>query len=76
MMSQVTNLDDGTFSLEELASKIRPEDDHEPTTSLVCIENTQCATGGKALPLEWIREVARRKKIEMFVNTVDKLWLF
>ena len=24
---------------------------------LVCMENTQCACGGKALPMQWLKEV-------------------
>ncbi len=27
---------------------------------LVCIENTQCWCGGRALPLEWLKEVKQR----------------
>merc|ERR1711892_494423 len=34
------NLDDGTFSIEELIAKVREEDCHLPRTTLVAIENT------------------------------------
>ena len=55
----LVNLPDGTFSLTEAASKVRGTDPqgHLATTRLVCIENTHCNRGGKALPLDWLDEV-------------------
>lgn len=55
----LTNLPDGTFCIEELKAKIRPDDQHEPQTALICIENTHNKCGGKVLPLTWIREVGQ-----------------
>ncbi|XP_059096923.1 uncharacterized protein LOC131891393 [Tigriopus californicus] len=55
----LTNLPDGTFSTGELRAKIRPDDQLEPQTALICIENTHNKCGGKVLPLTWIREVGQ-----------------
>lgn len=30
---------------------------HEPTTRLVCVENTHNSLGGKVLPIDWLKEV-------------------
>lgn len=44
----VKNNEDGTFSLDELKSRIRVNPDyHEPYTSLVIVENTHNMCGGK-----------------------------
>lgn len=53
------NKPDGTFDLDEMEEKVRDhEDDHEPKTSLICVENTQNWCGGKVLPLEWLDDVS------------------
>ena len=51
------NKDDGTFDLEELEIKIRPENVHFPKTSLVCIESSHNMCSGSAVPLEFIEKV-------------------
>ena len=53
------NLEDGTFSLEELVGKVREEDPHLPRTTLVAIENTHNKCGGRALPLPWLQELGK-----------------
>jgi len=53
----LTNLDDGTFSLEELKEKLRADDPHLPVTKLVAIENSHNKCGGACLPLQWLEEV-------------------
>ena len=55
----LTNLDDGTFSLQELRLKLREDDPHLPVTKLVAIENSHNKCGGAVLPLEWLEEVGR-----------------
>ena len=53
------NKPDGTFDLDEMEEKVRDhEDDHEPKTSLICVENTHNWCGGKVLPLEWLDDVS------------------
>lgn len=57
------NKPDGTFDLDEMEEKVRDHtDDHEPMTSLICVENTQNWCGGKVLPLEWLDDLAMRAK--------------
>ena len=53
----VRNFPDGTFDLEEMVNHVRSLNDHFPTTTLVCIENSQNTCGGIALPLDWIDQV-------------------
>jgi threonine aldolase len=53
------NKPDGTFDLEKMEERVRDtSDDHEPVTSLICVENTQNWCGGKVLPLEWLDDVS------------------
>jgi hypothetical protein len=53
------NNPDGTFDLDEMEEKVRNHtDDHEPMTSLICVENTQNWCGGRVLPLEWLDDVS------------------
>ena len=53
----LTNMEDGTFSVAELESKVREDDPHLPVTQLVAIENTHNKCGGVCLPLAWLEEV-------------------
>uniref|UniRef100_A0A1B0B3E4 Aromatic amino acid beta-eliminating lyase/threonine aldolase domain-containing protein n=1 Tax=Glossina palpalis gambiensis TaxID=67801 RepID=A0A1B0B3E4_9MUSC len=58
-LATIQNKTDGTFCLEEMQRKIRPYDDSlQPVTSLVMVENTHNMCGGKALPLQWLDELA------------------
>lgn len=57
-MTTVANRPDGTFSLEEVLSKVRDGSNiHNSKTSLICVENTHNWCGGAALPLHWMNEV-------------------
>lgn len=52
-----TNID-GTLDLLDIENKIRSRGDaHEPTSRLICIEQTHNGTGGRVLPLEYLRKV-------------------
>ena len=57
--SLVKNLDDGTMDLNEIENSIRDDDIHEPITSLIAIENTHNACGGKILPIEFLRNLRK-----------------
>jgi len=57
-IATIKNAVNGTFSLEEVRSRIRSDDYHEPITSLVVVENTHNMCGGKVLPLKWLDELA------------------
>ncbi|XP_071813599.1 uncharacterized protein [Apostichopus japonicus] len=53
----VKNLADGSLDLREVEAKIRKQDDHFPTTRVICIENTHNNKGGKVVPLSFMKEV-------------------
>jgi threonine aldolase len=53
----VPNLPDGTMEIETINLSIRDNDIHEPTTSLICIENTHNACGGQVLPLQFLQDL-------------------
>ncbi|XP_014086186.2 uncharacterized protein [Bactrocera oleae] len=57
-LATIPNKADGTFCLEALRRKVRLEDDHEPITSLIIVENTHNICGGKVIPLEWLDKLA------------------
>lgn len=54
---QIPNQDDGTLALGDIRNAIRPEDDHQPITRLVTLENTHNRCGGVALSVEYTRAV-------------------
>ena len=52
--SVVNNNEDGTMDLFEIEKAIRETDIHEPITSLIAIENTHNACGGKIIPYSYL----------------------
>lgn len=67
----VSNLEDGTFSIDYVRENVRGEDIHEPVTQLVTIEQTHNMMGGKVVPLEWIEElskVCKEKKLKLHMD--------
>ena len=55
---QVRTNHDGTLDLLDIENKIRSRGDaHVPTSRLICIEQTHNGTGGRVLPLEYLRKV-------------------
>jgi threonine aldolase len=56
---QLKEQPDGSLALDEIEAVIRnPEDDHEPITRLIEIENTQNACGGLPLTPAYTRQLA------------------
>lgn len=53
----VPNLADGTLSLQEMKRAIRWDDEHDPVSRLIALENTQNRCGGRVLPVEYIDAV-------------------
>lgn len=47
----------GILRVEQLADRIRPNNDHCVRTRLVCLENTHNAGGGRVQPLETVVEI-------------------
>jgi threonine aldolase len=59
---------DSTLSLAKIEEKIKPDDIHFARTRLLCLENTQ---NGKALPLEYLEQVAgfvKRKNLKLHLD--------
>jgi threonine aldolase len=56
-MRAVRNSEDGSMSLDEMSSAIRDDDIHEPSTGLICIENTHNACGGKVLSMTFLKNL-------------------
>src|SRR4030043_2125212 len=46
---QLPNQPDGTLLLQDIQAAIRSKDVHQPTSHLICLENTQNRCGGGAL---------------------------
>lgn len=55
---QIPNQPDGTLTLDDIASAIRPDDDHAPISRLLVLENTHNRCGGAVLSLEYTRQAA------------------
>lgn len=55
---QIMEQPDGSLALEDLQSAIRPEDDHQPITRLIEIENTHNRCGGTFQTPAYIQSLA------------------
>jgi len=53
----IPNQPDGTMRIEEIQAAIRDDDIHEPSTQLICIENTHNVCGGRILPITFMKEL-------------------
>lgn len=70
------NIQDGTFDIQQVQDAIRDDDIHEPNTSLITIENTHNACGGKVLPLSFldsIYEIGKKNNIPVHMDGA-RLW--
>jgi len=55
----VENKADGTTTYDDIVAAIRPENDHFPTTRVICLENTHNRCGGSVLSVKYTQEVGR-----------------
>jgi threonine aldolase len=55
--NQIPNQPDGTLALEDIRAAIRPDDEHQPITRLITLENTHNRCGGTALSVAYTQEV-------------------
>ncbi len=72
----VPNQPDGTLRLEDIRRAIRPNDEHDPVTRLIAIENTQNRCGGRVLSAAYTDEVgalAHEQGIALHVDGA-RLW--
>ena len=62
---------DGLLRPEQVAEAIRPPSPYQPRTSVVCLENTHNAAGGRVLRLvqmEAVAEVARERGVKVHLD--------
>ena len=72
----VTNLADGTMDISTILECIREQDIHEPSTELICIENTHNVCGGKIIPETFmidLQKLAREKQIPIHLDGA-RIW--
>jgi threonine aldolase len=50
--------DFGVLDVRQLEDKVRPDDEHQVRTRLVCLENTHNRCGGRVYPIEKIRAIS------------------
>ncbi|MHC1758789.1 MAG: low-specificity L-threonine aldolase [Negativicutes bacterium] len=61
----------GILSAETIEAAIRTEDIHQPSTALICLEDTHNRAGGTCYPLDTlaaIRKIADRRKIPVHID--------
>jgi threonine aldolase len=64
---------DGSIALADIESAIKPDDPHFARTRLIALENT---TGGKVLPLTYMRDVCRLAQQHGLATHIDGARLF
>jgi threonine aldolase len=72
----VANLQDGSMDLSTVLECIREPDIHEPSTELICIENTHNVCGGKIIPETFmvdLHKLAREKQIPIHLDGA-RIW--
>lgn len=67
----LTMKSDGTFDTEEIISKIRSSNIHEPKTTLLCLENTYEMGGGCVLTPDYMNKIASLSKNFKFAIHMD-----
>ncbi|OXA64967.1 putative low-specificity L-threonine aldolase 2 [Folsomia candida] len=60
--NQVKNNDDGTFDINGVVDRIRPDDIHDPITKLIAVENSHNRCGGRVMPLNWLDQLGKCAK--------------
>lgn len=61
----------GILSAHAIAKAIRPNDIHQPQTSLICLENTHNRAGGTCYPLSSLRDIhalAQEKQVAIHMD--------
>jgi threonine aldolase len=61
----------GVLSLSEIEESIRPDDEHQPVTRLICLENTHNRKGGVVYPIEMMRktrDLARERNLRVHLD--------
>jgi threonine aldolase len=66
----------GVMAVEQIRDAIRPEDIHQPATTLVCLENTHNRAGGTVYPPDEIKKISaicKKQGIKMHLDGA-RLW--
>ena len=58
----IKTFQDGTLDLEELKSRVHPDDPHYCRTRLVCVENSHNRKGGRVIPPSYMDRLAETVK--------------
>lgn len=72
----VKTLPDGTLDLQDLQSKVMPDDIHAPCTRLVCIENTHNLMGGRVLRPAYMKRLVEITKTYNLKIHIDGARIF
>jgi len=67
---------DGTIRLKDISDAIRVDDPHYPKSTIVSLENTQNACGGRVLPLDYLDEVGAFCKDNHLILHIDGARIF
>jgi threonine aldolase len=75
-MRIVKNLGNGSMELGSIQDAIRDSDIHEPITSLICIENTHNACGGRILAKTFLKKLQQLSKTNCVPIHMDgaRIW--
>ena len=73
---QIPNQTDGTLLLDDIAAAVRWDDEHEPFTRLIALENTQNRCGGTVLSLDYMNEVGEFAKSKGLALHLDGARMF
>ncbi len=72
----IPNHEDGTLKLEDISAAIRPDDEHQPITRLVAIENTHNRCNGISLTPEYTRQVGELVHSRGLILHIDGARIF
>lgn len=73
---QLPNQPDGTLLLDDIRGAIRSDDEHQPITRLVSLENTHNRCGGIPLSLEYTEKVGRIARQHNMILHLDGARIF
>lgn len=73
---QISNQEDGRLLLGDIEAAVRWDDEHEPVTRLIALENTQNRCGGTVLSLAYMNEVAEFAKAKGLALHLDGARMF
>lgn len=67
---------DGTLRLDDIGAAVNPDDDHQPMTRLVALENTHNEAGGVPISAEYTRQAAQLARDHDLLLHIDGARIF